>query len=419
MKRRAVLSAMLGLAALSCAPVARATPGRAVIVGGGWGGLAAARQLRALAPEIDVLLIERNAVFRSLPLSNRWLVGLAPGVALVADYPATAARHGYRFVQDEVTAIDRAARKVVTRQHEFAYDWLVLAAGIGEDFSAWYGTDEKAAEHTRQHFSSAFLGGDELPRLKARLERYSGGDLLMSIPPMPYRCPPAPYERAGMIAWWIRERRLKGRLIVLDPNPPPPTFSRLCRDTYSQEITYLPQSQIKSVDPYGKRVVTDFDTIDFADAILAPPQQAAGIVRQAGLIAPGSDGKPGAWAAHDPLSLNAVGDDRVFLVGDLLDRASPLFGFYPKTGQIAARLGAIAAQQIVARERRQPPPRLLPASSCYVIQRVEPREISRIDSSYRLRGDGLIQQTVRQTDYPQAQDEDVAWAQAMFGELGL
>lgn len=422
MKRRSVLSGMFGLAAMTCLPLARAASSRlvrVVIIGGGWGGLAAARQLRKLAPDIEVVVIEKNSVFRSLPLSNRWLVGLAQNVTLVHDYHAIAARHGYQFVQDEVVAIDRTARKVITRGGELTYDWLVLAAGIREDFSAWYGQDKAAADYSRQHFTSAFLGGDDLPRLKARLENFSGGDLLMTIPPMPYRCPPAPYERAGMIAWWIRERRIKGHLIVLDPNQPSPTFSRICRDTYSKEITYLPQSQIKAVDPFNKRITTDFDTINFADAILMPPQQAAEIVWQAGLIGQGSNGKTTGWAAQDPVSLNAVGDDRVFLVGDLLDRASPLFGFYPKTGQIAARLGAIAAEQIVARERGLPPSRALPASSCYVVQRVTPLEISRIDSSFRFRADGLIQQSVKQTDYPQAQDEDTAWAQSMFGELGL
>jgi NADH dehydrogenase FAD-containing subunit len=419
MKRRTLLSGMLGLAAMACAPLARAAHRRVVIVGGGWGGLATARQLRTLAPQIEVVVIERNTAFRSLPLSNRWLVGLARSEKLVHDYRATAARHGYQFVQDEVVAIDRTARKVITQRQALAYDWLVIAAGIREDFSSWYGQDKTAADYTRQNFTSAFLGGDDLLRLKAKLENYSGGDLAMTIPPMPYRCPPAPYERAGMIAWWIKEHRIKGHLIVLDPNQPSATFSRICRDTYSNEITYLPQSHIKTVDPYKKRITTDFDTIDFAEAILLPPQQAADVVWQAGLIAQGVDGKTTGWAAQDPLSLNAIGDDRIFLVGDLLGRASPLFGFYPKTGQIAARLGAIAAEQIVARERGLPPSQQLPASSCYVVQRVAPMEISRLDSSYRLRADGLIQQSVKQTDYPQAENEDVAWAQTMFGELGF
>ena len=209
MKRRQLLAGGLGLAALAAVPLARASAPRVVIVGGGWGGLAAARQLRLLAPSLDVLLIERQGEFRSLPLSNRWLVGLADAQGLVRDYREVASRHGYRFMQDEVLAIDRERRQVTTRSQTLDYDWLILAAGIREDFSAWYGDDTEAMRHTRQAFSSGFTGGGDLLRLKARLDSFAGGDLVMTIPPMPYRCPPAPYERACMIASLIKRRNLK------------------------------------------------------------------------------------------------------------------------------------------------------------------------------------------------------------------
>lgn len=419
MQRRQLLQAGLALGALAATPLVRARSGRVVIVGGGWGGLAAARQLRQLAPGLEVVMLERNAEFRSLPQSNRWLVGLAGNTPLVFDYAAAAGRHGYRFLQTEVIAIERERRQVVTRDETLDYDWLVLAAGIREDFTGWFGDDAAAARHTRQHFGSAFTGGDELPRLKARLENFTGGDLVMTIPPMPYRCPPAPYERAVMLAWWLKEKRIKGRLLVLDPNQPALAFDRVFRDSYSEQISYFPQARINTLDPYKKRLTTDFETIDFADAILAPPQQAADIAWQAGLVGRDKDGKASGWAVQDPVHLHVPGDERVFLVGDMVDKASPLFGFYPKTGQIAARQGAIAAQEIAARAAGRAPGQSLPSSSCYVVRRVSPLEISRIDTDFRFRADGLIQQTVKQTLFAQAEDEDRRWASAMFGELGL
>lgn len=419
MKRRTLLSATLGLAAAAFLPAARASNGRVVIVGGGWGGLAAARQLRSSAPALEVVLVEKNAAFWSRPLSNRWLVGLADGKALQHDYRQAAQRHGYRFLQAEVTAIDRARRKVVCPTEELDYDWLIIAAGIREDFSPWYGVDRSAAEHSRLTFPSAFADSDGHLRLKAKLEKFTGGDLVMTVPPMPYRCPPAPYERAGMIAWWMKQRGIKGRLIVLDPNQPALSFDRVFRDSYRDQITYLPQARVKSIDPYKKQLSTDFDTIDFDDAILMPPQQAADIVWQAGLIGQGSDGKPSGWAALDPVNLHAVGDERVFLVGDQIDKASPLFGHYPKTGQMAARLGQIAAQQIAARAAGKVPEKLLPDSTCYVLNRIEPMEMARLETAYRFRGDGLIQQAVRQTYNPQPDNEDVRWATGMFAALGF
>jgi NADH dehydrogenase FAD-containing subunit len=117
------------------------------MVGGGWGGLTAARHLRELAPELDVVLVEKNAAFRSLPLSNKWLVGLAPQAGRGKDYATLAREQGYNFVQAEVIAIDRDGRRVVTSGGTLEYDWLVLAVGIRYDYAPWFGDDSRAAEH--------------------------------------------------------------------------------------------------------------------------------------------------------------------------------------------------------------------------------------------------------------------------------
>lgn len=422
MKRRTLLGTLLGLASLGLSPrslATSATSGKVVIIGGGWGGLAAARELRASAPQLDVTLIERQKSFWSHPGSNRWLVGLADGALLSHDYAAAARRHGYRYIHGEVSAIDRRAHRISTSSGEFDYDWLIVAAGIREDFSAWFGVDRNSIDHCRKNYASAFSDTSQHRGLKERLQRFTGGDLVMTVPSMPYRCPPAPYERAGLIAWWMKTRQIKGRLIVLDPNPPVMSFDRIFRDAYRDQITYVPQAQIKSLDPFKRQIVTDFDTIDFTDAILMPPQQAADILWQTGLIAQGNDGKPTGWAATDPVHLNVPGDERVFVIGDAIDKVSLLFGHYPKTGQMAARQGRIVARQIAARAAGQPVDKALPESTCYVLSRAEPMELARIDSSYRFRGDGLIQQAVKQSYDAQAGDEDLKWAAAMFSELGF
>ena len=417
MKRRNFLGATLGFCALPRWAGANSAAGRVVIVGGGWGGLAAARHLRSLAPQLEVTLIDRQVEFWSQPLSNRWLVGLARGEWLRHDYRKAAGHFGYRFVHGEVSGIDRHVRTVATSAGQFAYDWLVLAPGIREDFSAWYQGDRDATAYTRRHFPSAFPAGSDHLALKAKLDAFTGGDLVMTIPPMPYRCPPAPYERAGLIAWWLKERKIKGRLIVLDPNLPVMSFDRIFRESYRDQVTYLPQARINSLDPYRKQIVTDFETIDFTDAILMPPQQAADLAWDCGLVGQTAGGKPDGWARCDPLTLNAPGDERLFLVGDLIDRVSPLFGYYPKTGQIATGLGRIAALQIAARAAGGSAEKQLPDSTCYVVNRPQPKEMTRIDTAYRWRGDGVIQQTVRQQNDPQAGEEDVDWARRQFAEL--
>ena len=134
MKRRNALGLMAsaGLAwtrlaaANTATPTARrAGPQRVVVVGGAWAGLSAAHSLRQAAPELDVLVLDRDPVFRALPLSNPWLVDRTVERLPRLDRAALASRLGYRFVATEVQHIDRAQRQVHTTQGHVDYDWLV------------------------------------------------------------------------------------------------------------------------------------------------------------------------------------------------------------------------------------------------------------------------------------------------------
>lgn len=406
---------LLGRAAGELLPASRGR--RVVIVGGGWGGLTAARRLRQLAPGLEVVVLEKNAAFWSAPLSNKWLAGLADDRLLVHDYAAAARAWGYTFIQAEVSAIDRERRRVVTAAGDLAYDWLILAVGIRYDYEAWFGNDRRAREETRRQFPCAYIPGAETRALKAKLDSFQGGELLMTLPPMPYRCPPSPYERAVMIGWLLKSRKITGRLTVLDPNPIVRGFDRVFKEYYRDQIQYIPDARVRSVDPFRKTVATDVEDFRFDDAILMPPQQAGDLLWQADLIGRDGQGRPTGWADQDPIHLHAGDDERIFLVGDLLGHASLLFGHYPKTGQLASRLGAIAAREIAARAAGAVPETLLPDSVCYVFSNVEPLEMMRIDTRYRLRGDGMISQTVKQVFDPNPRGEDEAWARDMFGQF--
>ena len=194
-------------------------------------------------------------------------------------------------------------------------------------------------------------------------------------------------------------------------------FNRMFAERYADWIVHLTHAPVKSLDPFRKTLTTEFDEIRFDDAILIPPQQAADLVWQAGLIGRDAEGKASGWAELDPLHLHAVGDQRVFLIGDLLGKVSPLFGYYPKSAHMAHQLGRIAAAEVAGRARGKLPERQLPESICHVFTDVEPLEMISIESRYRLRGDGLITQTVSQHEDPQPRGEDVQWARALYTEL--
>ncbi len=397
----------------------RAAGERVVIVGGGWGGLSVASHLRRLAPEIDVTLVDRQPAFTSFALSNRWLVDHGAGTIERQDYAVLAASRGYRFVHASVDSIDRAQRTVTTSAGSLPYDWLVLAPGIRENWAAWQVNDPQAVAELRQRHSSALLNAADLPALKKRLADFSGGDLLMTIPPAPYRCPPAPYERAMLIAWWLKTQKIPGKLVIIDPNPMMPAFKSILLDRFKAQVIYLDHASVRQVDLARNTVATDVDDIHFDEAMLAPPQQAADLLWSAGLIRRIDGGQATGWGDQGGQDFRSAADERVFIIGDAAGLVSPLFGHYPKTGHVANRMGAIVARQIAARATGQTFPALLPESVCHVASSVDPLEYTRIEASYRQRGDGFLMQQVKQVREPNPAGEDKAWAEALYRDFLL
>ena len=216
-----------------------------------------------------------------------------------------------------------------------------------------------------------------------------------------------------LLADWLQRRGLPGRITILDPNLPAIAFDRIFRESYRERILYLPQSGIREIDLGRKRVVSDFDTVDFTAAILLPPQRAAVIPRPepdtgSGLVA-GRTAEPAIARRRASVRrrrCHRPGLDTVrALPENRPDRPSARARSRPARSRRGSPDGRAASE--------------LPDSTCIVIQRAEPLEMTRIDTHYRRRGDGEIMQTVKQQRLAQAGDDDLAWAHGMFGELGL
>lgn len=451
--RRAWLSALAGLGAAALAPrahAADATPvavapiglarPRVLIVGGGWAGLSGLHTLCAPGgsnrpgPAPEVTLIDRERSFRSLPLSTPWLVGRRPERLPRVDLAPQAERRGARFLPADVLGIDRARRVVESSAGPLPYDALILATGAVTDARGWFDGDARSVTEAQRlwqtRFPSGFVAG-ELDRtqqaLQAFAERVRAGrrsaELLLSVPAAPYRCPPAPYERAILLAGWVRSQRLPVRITLLDAGGGMPRFTRLFHERWRGVIEHRPYSEVRRVDPGAQTVTTDDGELPFDHALLLPPMGAGALYADAGLLGQDAAGRPSRWAAVDAASLRSPQDTHIWLAGDALDSVSILFGAYPKTAQIAAELGAAAARQVLADLRggpALPAADALPSSQCHVWLDADPPEQLRIDTSYRLRGDGVPMQALRQVDNPQPRDEDLAWARELLARrLGI
>lgn len=405
--------------------IAKRKAPRVVVCGGGWGGLSAAKNIRKLAPQAEVILLERNPLFFSCPMSNKWLVDLVDEQFLTHDYLQVSELHGYRFIQCEITQIDRTAKRVHTSLGHLDYDLLVLSPGIRYGYETWFGNDRRAAEATRARFPGAYIPSAEHLALKRALHAFKGGEWVMTLPPPPQRCPPSPYERACMVAWWFKTRKIKGHITILDHKdgirPIGVGFREAFRDLYGDLITYVPNAQVQEIDPFAKRIKTSVGDKKFDHAVIMAPHQAGDLAWKAGAVGLNAQGKPAGWADVDPQMLTMKSDPNVYVIGDAVGLVSPQpsFLYYPKAGHVANAHGKIVAGYIAERLAGRQPQTALPDNLCFMWVNGQPREAISVQFDYRINPQGIIEQTQIDDNDRRAElvSEDFRWYARMMGDL--
>ncbi|WP_027571102.1 NAD(P)/FAD-dependent oxidoreductase [Bradyrhizobium sp. WSM1743] len=340
-RRSAALGIAVAATSLAAPSILRAqSAGHLVVVGGGFGGAACARALKRADAKLQVTLIEPNKTYISCPLSNEVVAGLREIEEQQFGYDKLAAE-GIRIVAQAVTTIDTQMRRVTTGDGTtFDYDRLVLSPGIDFHLEALPGYDDVASE-TMPH---AWKAGAQTLLLRRQLEGMAdGGTVAIAIPANPSRCPPAPYERAGLIAHYLKTKKPRSKVLILDAKD---TFSqqrlfeKAWKELYGDMIERIALSQggrVTSVDPATKTIVTEFGnyTPDVANVI--PPQRAGRIAEVAGVA------DATGWCPIDPVTFESKLVRNIHVIGDAC-----LGGGIPKSAAAASAQGKVCAGAIIA-----------------------------------------------------------------------
>ena len=349
------LTAAASLAAPSIASAQAG--GRVVVVGGGFGGATAARTLKALEPKLTVTLVEPNPVFTACPFSNNVLAALREISQQQFGYDGVQ-KAGVVLAQTSATAVDASGKTVTLGDgSKLAYDRLVLSPGIDINWGALPGYDETAAEK----MPHAWKAGAQTVLLRQQLQAMDdGGLVIISSPANPFRCPPGPYERASLIAYWLKIWKPKSKLLILDSKD---AFSkqRLFQNAWAQMypglIEWVSLSQggkVTAVDAATLTVVSDFARHKAAVANIIPPQKAGTIAQKAGVA-----DRTG-WCPVEPVAFESTLQPGIHVIGD-----SAIMGGMPKSAFAANAQAKVCAAAIVELLAGRKPVDPIVINTCY------------------------------------------------------
>jgi NADPH-dependent 2,4-dienoyl-CoA reductase/sulfur reductase-like enzyme len=331
-------TAVAAAAALPCPSFAQSSA-RVAVIGGGFGGAACARALRRLDTKLQVTLIEPNKVFTACPFSNEVIAGLRELSTQQFTYDKVAA-DGIAVAVQAATKVDAQARTIgLTDGTTLSYDRLVLAPGIDMRFDALPGYDE-AASSMMPH---AWKAGEQTLLLRKQLQAMDdGGLVVIAVPAAPLRCPPAPYERASLIAHYLKARKPRSKVLVLDAKDTysqQKLFENAWKELYPGMIERIALSQggrVTSVDPATNTIVTDFGNYSAAVANVIPPQKAGRIAEIAGAA------DHTGWCPIDPVSFVSKLVPNIHVIGDAC-----IAGGIPKSASAASAQGKACAAAVV------------------------------------------------------------------------
>ena len=336
--------------------IAQGAGGRAVVVGGGFAGATCARFIKRIDPRISVTLVEANPTFVACPFSNLVIAGLRELKAQEFGYEKLGADQ-VAVQLSPATAVDAQARSVTLGNGtRLAYDRLVLAPGIDIRWDGLPGYPEAAAER----MPHAWKAGAQTLLLRRQLEAMAdGGTVVLTAPANPFRCPPGPYERASLVAYYLKTKKPKSKLIILDAKD---AFSkqRLFQNAWKalypnlEWVSLSSGGKVTSVDVGAMTLVTDFGRHKADVANVIPPQKAARIAELAGVA-----DRTG-WCPIDPVTFESKLQPNVHVIGD-----AAVAGAMPKSAFASNAQGKVCAATVAKLIAGGKPDEPKLANTCY------------------------------------------------------
>ncbi len=358
-----------------------AKKGRVVVIGGGFGGATAARYIRKLDPEIAVTLVEINPQYTTCPLGNAVMAGFVKLKSITHNYDVLRERYGVNVIHDAVIDIDPVSKTVrLQGGSELVYDRLVMSPGIGFRWGAIEGYDQAASEL----MPHAWKGGSQIQLLRKQLHAMpDGGVAVVTAPEIPYRCPPGPYERASLMAYYLKKYKPRCKVLVMDAKPNFPKahlFKQGWESLYPGMVEWVSSDSggqvIEVQAKEGILINSEGDAVKADVASVIPPQQAAKIAHVADLV------DQSGWCPVELRTFESTRHSAIHVIGD-----SAIARPMPKSGYSANSQAKVVALAVVAYLNGNEPGEPSLINTCFSF--VAPDHVVSVSAVYRFGEKGL------------------------------
>jgi sulfide:quinone oxidoreductase len=310
-----------------------------LILGGGFGGLSAANELRnsLSSSQVKITIIDKKNWFM-VGFAKLWIIKGTRTFENSTGSLAGLSKKEIDFLNEEILQIDLENKNIKTTTKNLSYDFLIIAMGATLAPQKIQGLTENGMN---------LYDYKQSEEIHNKIKELKSGTIAISIMGMPYKCPPAPFEASLIIDSMLREYGVRDSVQIHFYSPAPitlpaagPEISKQILDLISSEkIIFHDSSKIKSVEP-NKLIFQDSEA-NFDLLLAVPPHVVPDVILESGLAKENN---------FIPIDRDCkTPHENVYAIGDVTSLKVTDTMAVPKAGVFAEGEGLTVAQNIISK----------------------------------------------------------------------
>jgi len=310
-----------------------------LILGGGFGGLAAANEIRKnlLTSQIKITVVDKKDWFM-VGFAKLWIINGTRTFENSIGSLNELRKKEINFIKEEITQIDLHNKNVVTTNYNLPYDFLIIAMGAVLAPEKIPGLSENGMN---------LYDHNQLTEIHNKIKKMKSGKIAISIMGMPYKCPPAPFEASLLIDSMLRQEGVRNSIEIHLYSPAPITLpvagieisQQILNLINSENIVFHDSCKIKSVEK--NKLIFQNGEAEFDLLLAIPPHIAPKVIYESGLA------KEGGFIFIDRECKTPFED--VYAVGDVTTLTVNNTASVPKAGIFAEGEAITVAQNIISK----------------------------------------------------------------------